>query len=148
VASAEGMSAARRRTPGARDLVATIRRFPRVRLLVVGDLMLDQFIHGSVTRISPEAPVPVVQVTGESFHLGGAANVAANIRALGGQTAVVGVVGNDASGARLTRDLRSIGVGVSGIAASRTRRSARFAFSPTSSRWSGSIESRGRSTSA
>jgi rfaE bifunctional protein kinase chain/domain len=115
VASAEGMSAARRRTPGARDLVATIRRFPRVRLLVVGDLMLDQFIHGSVSRISPEAPVPVVQVTGESFHLGGAANVAANIRALGGQTAIVGVVGNDASGGRLTRDLRSIGVGVSGI---------------------------------
>ena len=91
--------------PEARGLVAIVRRFPRARLLVVGDLMLDQFISGRVSRISPEAPVPVVQVTGESFHLGGAANVAANIRALGGQAAIVGVVGTDAPGGRLTRDL-------------------------------------------
>jgi D-glycero-beta-D-manno-heptose-7-phosphate kinase len=101
--------------PKARGLVTLVRRFRRARLLVVGDLMLDQFISGRVSRISPEAPVPVVQVTGESFHLGGAANVAANIRALGGQVAIVGVVGTDVHGARLTRDLQSIGVGVSGI---------------------------------
>ena len=63
---------------------ALLRRFARARLLVVGDLMLDQFIWGRVERISPEAPVPVVQVTRESFHLGGAANVVHNIRALGG----------------------------------------------------------------
>jgi rfaE bifunctional protein kinase chain/domain len=103
------------RMPEARGLVALVRRFPRARLLVVGDLMLDQFIFGRVNRISPEAPVPVVQVAGESFHLGGAANVAANLRALGGQAAIVGVVGTDVHGARLTRDLQSIGVGVSGI---------------------------------
>jgi rfaE bifunctional protein kinase chain/domain len=115
VAAAARVSAARGRTPQARDLMGIVRRFPRARLLVVGDLMLDQFISGRVSRISPEAPVPVVQVTGESFHLGGAANVAANIRALGGQAAIVGVVGNDAPGGRLTRDLRSIGVGVSGV---------------------------------
>ncbi len=101
--------------PEVRGLVSVVRRFPRTRLLVVGDLMLDQFISGRVSRISPEAPVPVVQVTGESFHLGGAANVAANIRALGGQAAIVGVVGTDAPGGRLTRDLQSIGVGVSGV---------------------------------
>src|SRR5216117_415899 len=95
--------------------IDTIARFAGQRVLVIGDLMLDQFISGRVSRISPEAPVPVVEVTGESFHLGGAANVAANIRALGGQAAIVGVVGSDVHGARLTRDLRSIGVGVSGI---------------------------------
>src|SRR5512143_3744359 len=101
--------------PEARGLVAIVRRFPRARLLVVGDLMLDQFISGRVSRISPEAPVPVVQVAGESFHLGGAANVAAHIRALGRQAAIAGVIGADAAGGRLARDLRSIGVGVSGV---------------------------------
>ncbi|MGH7860246.1 MAG: D-glycero-beta-D-manno-heptose-7-phosphate kinase [Candidatus Binatia bacterium] len=96
-----------------------MRRFPRVRLLVVGDLMLDQFIWGRVSRISPEAPVPVVQVTRESFHLGGAANVAANIRALGGRAKVVGIVGRDDFGSRVVRELREIGVGVSGVVRSR-----------------------------
>jgi D-beta-D-heptose 7-phosphate kinase/D-beta-D-heptose 1-phosphate adenosyltransferase len=92
-----------------------VRRFPRVRLLVVGDLMLDQFIWGRVSRISPEAPVPVVQVTSESFHLGGAANVAANIRALGGRATVVGVVGRDDFGRRIVEELRGIGANVSGV---------------------------------
>jgi rfaE bifunctional protein kinase chain/domain len=99
----------------ARRLAAIVRRFPRARLLVVGDLMLDQFIWGRVSRISPEAPVPVVQVSSESVHLGGAANVAANIRALGGQAAVVGVVGADVHGRRVSRELESIGVAVGGI---------------------------------
>ena len=101
--------------PQARRLAGIVRRFPRARLLVVGDLMLDQFIWGRVSRISPEAPVPVVQVSSESVHLGGAANVAANIRALGGQAAVIGVVGADAHGRRVARELESIGVGVGGI---------------------------------
>jgi D-beta-D-heptose 7-phosphate kinase/D-beta-D-heptose 1-phosphate adenosyltransferase len=105
-----------------RRLAAIVRRFPRTRLLVVGDLMLDQFIWGRVSRVSPEAPVPVVEVTGESAHLGGAANVAANVRALGGEASIVGVVGGDAHGRRLTRELGSIGVGVGGVV-----RSARFA---------------------
>lgn len=96
-------------------LAAIVRRFPEVRLLVVGDVMLDQFIWGRVSRISPEAPVPVVQVTRESFHLGGAANVAANIRALGGRASIVGVIGGDAHGARILRELRAIRVGVSGL---------------------------------
>lgn len=98
-----------------RRLAALVRRFSRVRLLVVGDVMLDQFIRGRVSRISPEAPVPVVRVTGESFHLGGAANVAVNIRALGGQAAIVGVVGDDAHGKRVTRELQAIGVGSRGL---------------------------------
>ena len=99
----------------AKRLAAVVRRFPRVRLLVVGDLMLDQFIWGRVTRISPEAPVPIVDVRGESFHLGGAANVAANIRTLGGQAAIVGVVGLDVHGRRVVRELRTIGVEISGL---------------------------------
>lgn len=103
------------RSAEARRLIAVVRRFPGVRLLVVGDLMLDQFIWGRVTRISPEAPVPVVEVRGESFHLGGAANVAANIRALGGRAAIVGVVGADAHGRRIVGELRAIGVEISGL---------------------------------
>jgi D-beta-D-heptose 7-phosphate kinase/D-beta-D-heptose 1-phosphate adenosyltransferase len=82
--------------------------------------MLDQFIWGRVSRISPEAPVPVVQVTKESVHLGGAANVAVNVRALGGHAKVVGIVGADEHGRRVTRELRKIGVGTEGIIASRT----------------------------
>ncbi|MGH7897080.1 MAG: D-glycero-beta-D-manno-heptose-7-phosphate kinase, partial [Candidatus Binatia bacterium] len=88
--------------------------------LVIGDLMLDQFIWGRVSRISPEAPVPVVQVTAESFHLGGAANVAANIRALGGRAAIAGIIGADSAGRRLVAELESIGVGVSGVVRSRS----------------------------
>src|SRR5947207_2333595 len=71
------------------------------RLLVIGDLMLDEFVWGKVGRISPEAPVPVVEVTGESFYPGGAANVARNLRELVDRVAVMGAVGNDRSGQQL-----------------------------------------------
>ncbi len=70
-------------------------------VVVLGDLMLDEFIWGEVTRISPEAPVPVVDVRRESVHLGGAANVLANIVALGARARIVGVVGDDGAGQRL-----------------------------------------------
>ena len=79
-------------------------------VLVLGDVMLDEFVWGDVTRISPEAPVPVVDVRRESMHLGGAANVLANLLALGARGAVVGVVGNDAAGRRLQTGLRDLGV--------------------------------------
>jgi D-glycero-beta-D-manno-heptose-7-phosphate kinase len=74
------------------------------RFLVIGDLMLDEFVWGKVGRISPEAPVPVVEVTGESFYPGGAANVARNLREFSGTVSVAGAVGEDPSGRRL-RDL-------------------------------------------
>jgi D-beta-D-heptose 7-phosphate kinase/D-beta-D-heptose 1-phosphate adenosyltransferase len=74
------------------------------RFLVIGDLMLDQFVWGKVGRISPEAPVPVVEVDRESFHAGGAANVARNLREFSKGVAVIGMVGNDDGGRRL-RDL-------------------------------------------
>lgn len=75
--------------------------FGRQRILVVGDLMLDKYIHGSVDRISPEAPVPVVRVGRERQVPGGAANVASNICAFGGQAVIAGIVGNDAAGNEL-----------------------------------------------
>src|SRR6185503_16022940 len=76
------------------------------RILVLGDVMLDEFVWGHVTRISPEAPVPVVDIQRESVHLGGAANVIANVVALGAQACVVGVVGNDSAGAQLRSGLK------------------------------------------
>ncbi|MGB4241387.1 MAG: PfkB family carbohydrate kinase [Kiritimatiellia bacterium] len=78
-----------------------LRKFPRRRVLVVGDLMLDRYIYGAVSRISPEAPVPVVRVTREASMPGGASNVAVNIRALGGKAAVAGMLGKDAAGVEL-----------------------------------------------
>ncbi len=86
-------------------LTGLIPRFSRARVLVIGDLMLDEFIWGKVSRISPEAPVPVVWVQSESVMPGGAANVANNIRALGGQVSLVGVVGKDTWGRTLLKDL-------------------------------------------
>src|SRR5260370_32569137 len=76
----------------ATDLIA---RFDGLRALVVGDVMLDRFIVGRVTRISPEAPVPVVQFQSEHLRLGGAANVANNLVALGARASLVGIVGAD-----------------------------------------------------
>lgn len=92
-----------------------LRKFPRVHLLVVGDLMLDRFIWGEVDRISPEAPVPVLRVTSESFRLGGAANVIHNIRSLGGQVTACGVVGRDETGTRLVKQLVEIGSSTGGV---------------------------------
>lgn len=78
-----------------------LRRFPRRRVLVVGDLMLDRYVYGSVSRISPEAPVPVVKVVQETSMPGGASNVACNVRALRGKAAVAGMLGKDAAGMEL-----------------------------------------------
>src|SRR5678809_715994 len=75
-------------------------------VLVLGDVMLDEFVWGDVTRISPEAPVPVVDIRRESVLLGGAANVLANVVALGANGCVVGVIGNDSAGERLRASLK------------------------------------------
>ena len=79
-------------------------------IVVLGDVMLDEFVWGDVTRISPEAPVPVVDVRRESTHMGGAANVLANLIDLGTRGAVFGVVGNDAAGERLRSGLNGMGM--------------------------------------
>src|ERR687893_1268273 len=81
-------------------------------VVVYGDVMLDEFVWGDVSRISPEAPVPVVDIRRESVHLGGAANVLANLRALGVRTALVGVVGADRAGERVRAELRDAGADV------------------------------------
>lgn len=81
------------------------------RVVVLGDVMLDEFIWGDVSRISPEAPVPVVEIKRESTHLGGAANVMANLLALGAQGWVIGVVGEDAAAEKLRASLRRDGGG-------------------------------------
>lgn len=90
----------------ASEILQTLRER---KVLVLGDVMLDEFVWGDVTRISPEAPVPVVDVRRESIHLGGAANVLANLIALGARSSVVGVVGNDDAGRRLRNGLRELG---------------------------------------
>jgi len=77
-------------------------------IVVLGDVMLDEFVWGDVTRISPEAPVPVVDIRRESAHLGGAANVLANLISLGAGGSVIGVVGKDAAAERLRSSLRKI----------------------------------------
>src|SRR5687767_65421 len=93
-----------------KNRVTEILRALRERnVVVLGDVMLDEFVWGDVTRISPEAPVPVVDVRRESVHLGGAANVLANLVALGARGSVVGVVGDDAAGERLQSGLRELG---------------------------------------
>lgn len=83
------------------------------KILIVGDLMLDRYVKGVVQRISPEAPVPVLRVTGENAVPGGAANVAMNINALGGKAAVCGLVGNDTAGKELFERLSSAGIDTS-----------------------------------
>jgi D-beta-D-heptose 7-phosphate kinase/D-beta-D-heptose 1-phosphate adenosyltransferase len=89
--------------------------FAGKRILVVGDLMLDEFIWGRVSRISPEAPVPVVDVTGESYYPGGAANVARNVREFTDQVAVMGVMGVDGHGGQLLDLLEGSGIDTSGV---------------------------------
>jgi D-beta-D-heptose 7-phosphate kinase/D-beta-D-heptose 1-phosphate adenosyltransferase len=80
------------------------------RVFVLGDVMLDEFVWGKVARISPEAPVPVVEVTDHSFHLGGAGNVASNVRSLGGEAILAGVIGEDAAGERVRSSVSAAGI--------------------------------------
>jgi D-beta-D-heptose 7-phosphate kinase/D-beta-D-heptose 1-phosphate adenosyltransferase len=90
-------------------------RWRGLRILVVGDIMLDRYLWGRVDRISPEAPVPVVDVTEETVRLGGAANVARNVLALGAAPRLVGVVGEDATAAMARAELRAAGLAVDDI---------------------------------
>lgn len=100
---------------------ALIKGFKNVKALVIGDLIMDHFIWGKVKRISPEAPVPVVEVSSESLMLGGSANVVNNISSLRGRSFVTGVVGEDADGKKLLRLLREKGIPCSGIVVDRKR---------------------------
>ncbi|NBQ55164.1 MAG: D-glycero-beta-D-manno-heptose-7-phosphate kinase [Verrucomicrobia bacterium] len=100
-------------------LKSTLRRFRGLRILVVGDLMLDEFIYGRVSRISPEAPVPVVHVEKEVSYPGGSANVGRNLASLGIHAELSGSIGQDTAGSRLLNLLRHEKIGTSGICRSR-----------------------------
>ena len=97
------------------NLLALVEKFSRAHLLVVGDLMLDRFIRGEVERISPEAPVPVLQVVSEDSSLGGAANVIHNVQSLGGRATACGIVGKDNAGKRIVAALRQAGASTAGV---------------------------------
>src|SRR5580700_8868574 len=95
----------RRAAVNDKSLAEILGTFHRARILVVGDLMLDRFIYGTVERISPEAPIPVMSVDRMVDILGGAANVARNVATLGGKAVLIGVVGEDASAENLRDQL-------------------------------------------
>ena len=92
-----------------------VERFADARILVIGDVILDQFIWGTVSRISPEAPVPVVNVTREELLLGGSANVLGNIISLGGSCALCGIIGDDPMGDELLTLMDKVAASVEGL---------------------------------
>ncbi len=110
-----------RRIVSAKRAKEIIENFPRSRVLVVGDMMVDHFIWGKVSRISPEAPVPVVEVKRESYLLGGSANVLNNVLAMGGKCFAGGVIGDDDMGRWLVRELRKRKVDTGGVIEERDR---------------------------
>jgi rfaE bifunctional protein kinase chain/domain len=96
-------------------LIEYIDRFQSANVFVVGDIILDEYIWGDVSRISPEAPVPVVEIKEETKRLGGAANVVHNIISLGGKSILCGVIGEDNTGRELTEMLKGLGLAADGI---------------------------------
>src|SRR5213079_734368 len=99
------------------SLRAIVGRFGGRRIAVLGDCMVDRYLWGRVERISPEAPVPVVEVDRETSSLGGAGNVAANLAALGAQPSLIALRGDDAEGRALVDSLAARGVRASGLIA-------------------------------
>lgn len=95
--------------------------FDRQKVLIIGDVMIDAYIWGAVERISPEAPVPVVRATKRDYRLGGAANVALNVQALGAQPILCAVVGNDEAGTNLINRLQEKNMPTDGIVTSKSR---------------------------
>ncbi len=128
VARPPAAGGAGRLTQGTSDMALTdnarlvLDRFAGATVLIVGDVMLDQFVVGRVSRISPEAPVPVVVYDRDEHRVGGAANVANNVRSLGGRVELVGLTGADAAGQRLRDLLAGLGVGTSGLVRDPARR--------------------------
>src|SRR3972149_1871224 len=92
-----------------------MKRFGRQRILVGGDIMLDRYVRGTVERISPEAPVPVLKVTEEACAPGGAGNVAPNLRTMGAKVELVGSLGKDREGDEIVHFLKESGIGTGGI---------------------------------
>ena len=98
-----------------------VQKLARHKILVIGDLMIDEYVWGKVERISPEAPVQVVEVDREAFTLGGAGNVAHNLVALGAQVYVGGLIGRDSHGAWLRDEFARLGVDCQALVEDRER---------------------------
>lgn len=105
-----------------RELIEIVRAFSKQKGLVIGDVILDEYVFGRVQRISPEAPVPVVTLNGREVHLGGAANVALNLKDLGVPTFLVGVVGEDVGGREIQELLKKENIPGNGIVVDPTRK--------------------------
>lgn len=103
------------------QLLSIIPRFPNHRVLVVGDVMLDEYVWGEVHRVSSEAPVPIVNVNGHTYRAGGAANTAANVAALGGNVLLAGIVGQDPQAEHLRACLADMQINYSGVATDAAR---------------------------
>ena len=103
-----------------RRLINIISRFSKKNILVIGDIILDQYIQGSVSRISPEAPVPVVLEEKSFYTLGGAANVAHNLRGLTAKVSLVGRIGHDPQGQIIKRQLKNKRINTQGLFVDRT----------------------------
>jgi len=108
-------------TISSRKIKTYLSRFSRTKILVLGDLILDEYIWGTVNRVSPEAPVPVVHVNSESYRMGGAANVYHNIATLGGQVELCGVIGDDPYGKHILKDVWNISKQRQGIFVDKSR---------------------------
>jgi D-beta-D-heptose 7-phosphate kinase/D-beta-D-heptose 1-phosphate adenosyltransferase len=105
-----------------RSLIALLNRLANRKIAVIGDVMLDVYVRGAVGRISPEAPIPIVEIRDKDVKLpGGAANVAANVASLGGSAALIGIIGRDPSGRDLARELKRRHVDISGLLAVQDR---------------------------
>ena len=102
-------------------LIESLHRFVYARVLVIGDIILDEYIWGSVSRISPEAPVPVVEVQKQSQMLGGAGNVVSNLVSLGAKPMLCAVVGEDQAGSRILTKIKEMGVEANAIFVDRQR---------------------------
>jgi len=107
------------------NLLKVVEQFKNKKILILGDVMLDKYIWGDVSRISPEAPVQIVNVTRESYVPGGAANVANNIAALSAKSFIVGVVGNDNTKKELIKELEKRNVDVNGLIVDENKRTIR-----------------------
>ena len=107
-----------------KELEKILNGFTGRSIAILGDVMLDEFCWGKVDRISPEAPVPVVQVKMETWRQGGAANVASNVVAMGAKAHIFGIVGDDGSGRRLSEELQHHGIGTEGLIIDSGRRTS------------------------
>src|SRR6478735_9508265 len=100
------------------DIPKIFQSFNGLQVLIIGDVMLDSYIWGAVERVSPEAPVPVVSVRKKDVRLGGAANVALNVQALGAKPVLCALIGNDDAGKKLLQSLTERGISSEGIVSS------------------------------